>query len=185
MRLRHLPIALILLSLAIPAAALAHDCPTEIPASSRDRRARAKEWFGRAEAAESVSNPIAAAKAYQCSLRIVPHAFTAFNLGRLAERTGDLELALEAFNTYLQLAPEAQDRADIEARIAALNVRIAALRQDGTGTGTQPGTAGTPPTGPLTTPPGPDPTRTSPPTDQLPDLRPPPSENPPGLVVTK
>jgi hypothetical protein len=170
MRLRHLPIALILLSLAVPAAALAQDCPTEIPASSRDRRALAKEWFGRAEAAESVSNPIAAAKAYQCSLRIVPHAFTAFNLGRLAEKTGDLELALEAFNTYLQLAPEAQDRKDIEGKISALSTRITALRNEQNPTITIPPVTGPPVTEPV----GPTAT-TRPPGGPLPDLRP----NPP------
>jgi tetratricopeptide (TPR) repeat protein len=172
MRQRRLPIAILLLSLATPAAALAQDCPTDIPASSRDRRALAKEWFGRAEAAESVSNPIAAAKAYQCSLRIVPHAFTAFNLGRLAEKTGDLELALEAFNTYLQLAPEAQDRKEIEGKISALSTRISALRNEQNPTITIP-----PMTGPVT-----DPVTSTPPTGgPVPDLRPTPSE--PGNTV--
>ena len=159
-------------ALATPAAALAQDCPAEIPSSSRDRRALAKEWFGRAEAAESANNPIAAAKAYQCSLRIVPHAFTAFNLGRLAEKTGDLELAVEAFNTYLQLAPEAQDKPEIEAKIAALNVRIAALRNEQNA-----------PVGPPVNPPVADPSPPVP-TPPLPDLKPPPSETPPRLTET-
>lgn len=182
MLLRLTPLAVVV-CLAGPQLAMAQDCPTEIPSNSRDRRALAKDWFGRAEAAETANSPIAAVKAYQCSLRIVPHAFTAFNLGRLAERTGDLEMALEAFNTYLQLAPEAQDRPDIEARIAALNVRIAALRQD-PGGATAGNTGNN--TGTVTPAPGPDVTRSTP-SDPLPlpDVRPTtPSETPPGLVET-
>jgi hypothetical protein len=127
-------------------------CPSEIPSNSRDRRALAKDWFTRAEAAESGGDPITAVKSYQCSLRIVPHAFTAFNLGRLAERTGDLELALESFNTYLKLLPEAPDKAEIAGKVQALGQRISSLRAE-----QQP----TPPTPPDTRP-----------TSPLPDLRP-------------
>jgi len=154
------------LALLAPATALAQatgDCPTEIPASSSQRRALAKEWFSRAEAAESASNPIGAVKAYQCSLRLVPHAFTAFNLGRLAERTGDLELAVESFNTYLKLSPEAQDKAEIEAKLAALNERIRSLRTEQLPL-PPPGT----PTGPAVTDPANPGTTTTP----LPDVRP-------------
>jgi hypothetical protein len=131
-------------------------CPSEIPSNSRDRRALAKDWFTRAEAAESGGDPITAVKSYQCSLRIVPHAFTAFNLGRLAERTGDLELALESFNTYLKLLPEAPDKAEIEGKVRALGQRISSLRAE-----QQP------------TPPPPPDTR---PTTPLPDVRPAPPD---------
>ena len=140
------------------------DCPTEIPAASSTRRALAKDWFSRAEAAEAASDPIGAVKAYQCSLRLVPHAFTAFNLGRLAERTGDLELAVESFNTYLKLSPEAQDKTEIEAKLAALNERIRSLRTE---------QLPLPPPGTATAPPVPDPNTSSPTTSSpLPDLRP-------------
>jgi tetratricopeptide (TPR) repeat protein len=130
-------------------------CPAEIPSNSRDRRALAKDWFSRAETAESAGDPITAVKAYQCSLRLVPHAFTAFNLGRLAERTGDLELALESFNTYLKLAPEAPDRAEIEAKARGLSQRINSLRAE-----QQPA-------------PAPAPAEPVKPAGPLPDLRPP------------
>jgi hypothetical protein len=140
------------------------DCPTEIPTASSTRRALAKDWFSRAEAAEAASDPIGAVKAYQCSLRLVPHAFTAFNLGRLAERTGDLELAVESFNTYLKLSPEAQDKTEIESKLAALNERIRSLRTEQLPL-PPPGT----PTGPAVTE-----SATSSPTTgtSLPDLRP-------------
>ena len=114
----------------VSTSARADDCPDNVPAASRERRAMAKDWFSRAEAADAANDPIGAVKAYQCSLKMVPHAFTAFNLGRLAERTGDLELAVDAFGTYLKLAPESPDRPQIEAKIAALGERIKTLRAE-------------------------------------------------------
>ena len=153
------------LALLVPATVWAqapNDCPTEIPAASAQRRALAKDWFSRAESAEAASDPIGAVKAYQCSLRLVPHAFTAFNLGRLAERTGDLELAVESFNTYLKLSPEAQDKTDIEAKLASLNERIRSLRTE---------QLPLPPPGTATAPPVTEPVASSP-GNPLPDLRP-------------
>ena len=131
---RFSPAALVLIlgmaTVSLPARA--DDCPDNVPAASRERRALAKDWFSRAEAADAANDPIGAVKAYQCSLKMVPHAFTAFNLGRLAERTGDLELAVDAFSTYVKLAPESPDRPQIEAKIAALGERIQALRAEQT-----------------------------------------------------
>jgi hypothetical protein len=138
------------------AAARAEECPSDIPQGSRERRAVAKEWFGKAEAAEAAGDPVNALKAYQCSLKVVPHAFTAFNLARLAEKTGDLELAVEAYGKYLNLAPEAQDRAEVEGKMTALSGRIAASRSD-----TSPTPAATGPTPEPTPAPaaGPEPAR--------------------------
>jgi hypothetical protein len=131
---RFFPAALVLVlgmaTVSLPARA--DDCPDNVPAASRERRALAKDWFSRAESADAANDPIGAVKAYQCSLKMVPHAFTAFNLGRLAERTGDLELAVDAFSTYVKLAPESPDRPQIEAKIAALGERIHALRAEQT-----------------------------------------------------
>jgi hypothetical protein len=121
--------ALLLILLGAASAWAQEICPTDIPAASAERRARAKEWFSRAETAEAANDPIAAVKAYQCSLRMVPHAFTAFNLARLAERTGDLELAVESYQTYLTLAPEAPDRETVTAKVATLSERVAELRR--------------------------------------------------------
>jgi tetratricopeptide (TPR) repeat protein len=119
---------LLTLSRATVTRAQEETCPSEIPASSQERRTRAKEWFSRAEAAEAAKDPVTAVKAYQCSLHMVPHAFTAFNLARLAEKNGDLELAVEAYDTYLKLSPEAPDRVVVTGRIATLSERITELR---------------------------------------------------------
>jgi hypothetical protein len=134
---------------AAAAQAHAEDCPDTVPSSSSARRALAKDWFTRAEAADAAADPIGAVRAYQCSLKMVPHGFTAFNLGRLAERTGDLELAVEAFNTYVKLAPEAPDRVEIQAKITALNARIQTMRAQNVPGETDP------------TPPPPEPTTTA------------------------
>ncbi len=174
---------LLLLLEAAETQAQTETCPTDIPAASQERRARAKEWFGRAEAAESAGEPIAAVKAYQCSLRMVPHAFTAFNLARLAEKTGDLELAAESYDAYLKLAPEAPDRAVVSGKIKILSDRIAELRRSQV--------PDPPPPDPLpaegTPPVGQGPTVTSePPTDlPLPPPSPPDTESPPGLAETR
>jgi tetratricopeptide (TPR) repeat protein len=133
--------------------ARADDCPDNVPAASRERRALAKDWFSRAEAADAANDPIGAVKAYQCSLKMVPHAFTAFNLGRLAERTGDLELAVDAFSTYVKLAPESPDRPQIEAKIAALGERIQALRAEQTPATSTAATPAVPTTKPTSEPP--------------------------------
>jgi tetratricopeptide (TPR) repeat protein len=148
---------------ALPAVARAEDCPENVPNSSRERRAIAKDWFSRAEAADAGGDPIGAVRAYQCSLKMVPHAFTAFNLGRLAERTGDLELAVDAFNTYIKLAPEAPDRKEIEEKVARIGERINKLREEQT----QAATPAVPPPPKPTTPEPPLEVKTPPPTETL------------------
>lgn len=113
----------------VPEVAHAQACPDRIPDDARLRRDQAKEWFGRAEAAEQAGRPTEAVKAYDCSLRMVPHAFTAYNLGKAAEKAGDLEMAVIGFSTYLKLAPEADDRVEVERQILALQERIDAVRR--------------------------------------------------------
>lgn len=110
-----------------PGLAGANECP-ERPPGNNERRALAKEFFSRAESAERAGDDLAAIKAYACSMRMVPHPFTAYNLARVAEKAGDLDLALSSYRHYLTLKPDAQDRPDIEKRIASLEDRIAAVR---------------------------------------------------------
>jgi hypothetical protein len=105
----------------------AETCP-ETPADAKERRTLAKDWFAKAESAERVSDDLGAMRAYACSMRMVPHADTAYNLGRVAEKAGDLEIALASYKNYLTLKPEANDKADIDGRIRSLESRIAAVR---------------------------------------------------------
>lgn len=117
---------------AAPAARADTRCPDAAPEDPGERRQLAKEWFSKAEVAEGVGDDLAAVRAYGCSMKMVPHAFTAYNLGRIAERAGDLELALGSFKSYLTLKPDAADQKEVEARIAKLEERIAAVRQQTT-----------------------------------------------------
>ena len=62
----------------------AAECPATSPDRTEERRALAKEWFARAEAAENAGNDVEAVKAYACSMKMVAHAFTRLALHRVA-----------------------------------------------------------------------------------------------------
>jgi hypothetical protein len=103
-------------------------CPSTVPAAAEERRALARDWFKEGEVAERGKDDLGAIRAYRCSMKMVPHAFTAYNLARVAEHAGDLELALDGYRQYLGLRPEADDRAAIEQQMQQLETRIAAAR---------------------------------------------------------
>jgi hypothetical protein len=113
-----------------PLVARAETCPDVPDEEVALRRSMAKEWFAKAEEAEASGDKQSAIRRYACSLALAPHPSTAYNLGTVAEKSGDLSAALDGFRTYLKLAPEATDRPAIEARIAALEARISELRKD-------------------------------------------------------
>jgi hypothetical protein len=112
------------------AARAAETCPEVPDEEVALRRSLAKEWFAKAEEAEAGGDRQAAIRRYSCSLNLAPHPSTAYNLGTVAEKSGDLSAALDGFRTYLKLSPEATDRPSIEARIAAIEARIAELRKE-------------------------------------------------------
>jgi tetratricopeptide (TPR) repeat protein len=102
-------------------------CPEAPPKSARARRELAGSWFERGRALFKEQRSAEAIKAYQCSMRIVPHAFTAYNLAKAAESAGDRVLAVKSYRDYLDLADRAVDRAEVEGRIAALEAELAAI----------------------------------------------------------
>jgi hypothetical protein len=104
-------------------------CPDNIPEDSTTRRAQAKKWFSIGESAAGAGEDVAALKAYQCSLRFVSHGFTAYNIAQVAERVGDLELAIASYNQYLLLVPEAKDAQEVNERLESLKDRLAKARQ--------------------------------------------------------
>lgn len=53
-----------------------------------------------------------------------PEPILRFNLGRAYESAGLLDPAIEAYRQYLQAAPDAPDRASVEARVERLEARI-------------------------------------------------------------
>jgi hypothetical protein len=168
-----IPRRLVTVSFAIllfgPGAARAAECPESSPEDAQERRKLAKEWFSTAEAAENTGNDIEATRAYACSYKMVAHPFTAFNLARVSERSGDGELALKMYKAYLALKPDAKDKEDVKSKIKSLEERLAAVKEAGAGAGVTEATAQAPP------PPEPPP----------PDVLTPPPEPKPAEVVER
>jgi len=108
-----------------PLAARAAECPESSPEDAQERRRLAKEWFSRAETAENSKDDAEAKRAYACSYKMVAHPFTAYNLARVSERSGDNELALKMFKAYLTLKPDAQEKEQVKVRIKSLEEKIA------------------------------------------------------------
>lgn len=127
-QLARLVFTLSALLLGNAALAAAEECPDKVPESSNERRTIARDFFAKADASEKSGDDVAAVKAYQCSLRMVPHPNTAYNLAELAARTGDLELAVESYGTYLKLKPDAPDKAEVDEKLKKLEARIAEAR---------------------------------------------------------
>jgi len=107
----------------------AEDCPSDIPEDSGIRRVQAKKWFSKGQTASNEGDDVAALKAYQCSLRYVPHGFTAYNIAQIAERIGDLEVAIASYGQYLLLVPDAKDAQEVNEKTIALKERLARARQ--------------------------------------------------------
>ena len=130
---RSLPSSLSLLVCGLTvfgaSAARAAECPSSSPDRTEERRALAKEWFARAEAAENAGSDVEAVRAYACSMKMVAHAFTAYNLGRVAERSGDLELALRSYKAYLTLKSDAPDKDEVQTKIKDLEAKIKEVRE--------------------------------------------------------
>jgi tetratricopeptide (TPR) repeat protein len=110
-------------------AARAETCPEVPDEEVALRRSMAKEWFAKAEESEAAGDRQAAVRRYACSLSLAPHPSTAYNLGTVAEKSGDLSMAVDGFRTYLKLAPEATDRPAIEARIITLEAKVSEARK--------------------------------------------------------
>ena len=106
----------------------AEDCPTEAPDDAGLRRALAKKWFAKGESEAKAGDDVAALKAYQCSSLFVPHGFTAYNIGQIAEKVGDLEVAIASYGQYLLLVPDAKDAKEVSERVDALKDRLAKAR---------------------------------------------------------
>jgi predicted RNA-binding protein with TRAM domain len=107
----------------------AEECPSDIPEDSGIRRVQAKKWFSKGQTSAEAGDDITALKAYQCSLRYVSHGFTAYNIAQIAERIGDLEVAIASYSQYMLLVPDAKDGQEVNDKVIALKERLARARQ--------------------------------------------------------
>lgn len=117
----------LVLQLAMTATSAGESCPDPTSLSAATRRSRAAAWFAKAEEAAKAGDHLSATLDFACSMQLVPHAFTAFNLGRSAEHIGDLEMAIAAYEQYLQLAPDAADRREVSDKLAGLREKLETL----------------------------------------------------------
>jgi len=102
----------------------AEECPESSPEDPQLRRKYAKEWFSNAENAENNSDYAEAVRAYACSYKMVAHPFTAYNLGRVAERAENFELSLKMYKAYLALKPDATDKAEVADKVKVLEEKL-------------------------------------------------------------
>jgi tetratricopeptide (TPR) repeat protein len=112
-----------------PGVVRAAECPDSSPEDAQERRKLAKEWFSTAETAENSGDDAEATRAYACSYKMVAHPYTAFNLARVAERSGDSDLALKMYKAYLALKPDARDKDEVNIKIKSIQDRLAAAKE--------------------------------------------------------
>jgi tetratricopeptide (TPR) repeat protein len=100
-------------------------CPTA--GSAGRNRELASDAFDAAEAAYAAGDSQEALAQFRCSYELVPHAATLYNLGVVADATGDPTLARDYYREYLRVFPESEGRAEIEARLRRVEERLAAV----------------------------------------------------------
>ncbi len=127
MTMRFAATALAVFLLAGPV--LAEECPDIVPEDSVQRRQQAKKWFSKGEDSTKEGDDLSALKAYQCSLKFVPHGFTAYNIAQVAERVGDLELAMASYDQYLLLVPDAKDADEVRRTMGKLRQRLTLIKE--------------------------------------------------------
>jgi len=81
--------------------------------------------FQEGEQASRALRVAPAAHAFACSFLIVATAQAAYNAGVAYEGADEAERARYWFRRYLELAPDAEDRADVNTRISTLDARVA------------------------------------------------------------
>lgn len=131
--------------LVTPSVAVAQETRCTVHDSQEARQQEARTRFQQGQELVAAEHYAEALTAYECSFQNVPHPATLYNIARAAELVGDFRRALDAWRGYLRMSPDAEDRAEIEQRIAALeNMGASGSGSGATGTGaTGTGAAGT------------------------------------------
>jgi len=80
----------------------------------------AGEAFDEATKADRDGDLRTALGLYQKAFEISPHPSTAYNMGDVQRRLGDIKAAIRSFETYLVLAPNAPDRKQVDATLDKL-----------------------------------------------------------------
>ena len=113
------------------------DAAQEAPDESRDQQARA--LFGAAEEAFAAGRFEDALRYFRESHELSGRPELLYNIGTTADRLQREEDAVEAFEQYLAARPDAENAAQVRARVEALRVEIAAEQaSESDDDGTQP-----------------------------------------------
>lgn len=89
-----------------------------------DRTSEAKARFGEGARAYREARYRDAIALFQEANALEPHAELIFNVGQAYEKLGDVASALGSYREFLRLAPNAADRATVEASIRNLELRL-------------------------------------------------------------
>ena len=109
--------ALMLLFLLFPVMCAAQGLGPDAPSGASQRYEIGKRHYRKGEFAK-------AAAEFKVALAMHPSPKLAFNWARSAERADKIEDAIEAYRRYLQLAPDAKDRAEVESLLPVLEERL-------------------------------------------------------------
>lgn len=167
-----------------------------LPAAARadDTTQRAKEYFQQGTTSFNLGDFDKAIEAFQEAYKAKPDPLFLYNIGQAYRLKGDIPKALFFYRGYLRNAPKAANRAEVEAKIAALQ-KEANEPKSGTPNGAPPPVAPTPvaPPPPVTPPlphtapppPPPGPTPVAPPPVGTPPLAGPGTEVPAPAPMTE
>lgn len=95
------------------------------PSQSSGAVARAKQLFARGAAAYDAGRYYEAIEIFTETDRLYPNPQLAFNVGKAYDALGSQSGGLRYYRDYLRRAPEASDRASVEARIRELEAALA------------------------------------------------------------
>lgn len=106
-----------------PAVARAQPAPPPTAEPLAVRQAQAEAAFAQAMEAWRRSDWIAAVDGFSRAMALVAHPHTRYNLARALELAGDIPRALAEYERFLAETTEADDRREVEGRIATLRAR--------------------------------------------------------------
>lgn len=122
------------------------------PASDDAAMAQAKQHFETGRNAYNAGDYVTAIREFKAAEALRPSPILAYNIGLANEKLGKRRVAVKYYKRYLELQPNAANKAEVEQKVQALEAEIAAspppaaMAQPG-GTAPQPGGAAAQPGG--------------------------------------
>lgn len=112
-------------------------CPLGAHAQDSARQARARQLYGEAQALFDSGQYAAAEASFRAAYEQVPNPVVLRAIAAAQERQGNIALAAQTLQQYLQEAPNASDRAEVERRLREFNARGSVVAVSSTPAGAQ------------------------------------------------